>query len=278
MTADQALRQLLAGSGLTYQFLRQRGDRGRAAGDSRAGRSTTGSNVIQLDPVRVQAQHGAAAGRDRQPAAGLCRRPGGARRQGRPARQPRLHGHAVQPDDLHQRLHPEPAGALAHRRAGDRPDPAHGLSERQRLRRPRRDPRHPGLQPQFRLRRPLRDRAQPGGPDRRRTDRDLPRADRLPERRAAAGGRRDDQPGPEARDRRSDHARDRALLVGCAVRRRHRCRPPLRPGQRHRRARQCQLHLGADLRLEPDIREAGRDARASTIAATARGSMPTSAT
>lgn len=49
MTAEQALRQLLAGSGLTYQFTS--GNAVTIAGPSPA----AGSTAVQLDPVRVQA-------------------------------------------------------------------------------------------------------------------------------------------------------------------------------------------------------------------------------
>ena len=222
MTAEQALRQLLAGSGLTYQFtsanavtvagaapgagLERRAARSRA----RAGRRTAG------------------AGRDRQPAAALRRRPGRARRQGRPARQPRLHGHAVQRDDLHREVHAESAGAHADRRARRRSHHSPGLAERQRVRRPRHDPRHPRDQPQLRAGRPLRHRARPGGHDRRRTGRGVPRPLRLPERRPAERRRRHHQPGAQARHQRADHPGERALPVRRPARRHGRYRPPLR--------------------------------------------------
>ena len=48
MTAEQALRQLLAGSGLTYQFT-------SANAVTVAGPPVPGSGAVQLDPVRVQA-------------------------------------------------------------------------------------------------------------------------------------------------------------------------------------------------------------------------------
>jgi iron complex outermembrane recepter protein len=48
MTAEQALRQLLAGSGLTYQFT-------SANAVTVAGPAVPGSSAVQLDPVRVQA-------------------------------------------------------------------------------------------------------------------------------------------------------------------------------------------------------------------------------
>ena len=70
MTAEQALRQLLAGSGLSYQFTSA-----RAVTVSGVAGST---GAVQLDPVlRAGPATGAAAGRARQPAAGLRRRAGG---------------------------------------------------------------------------------------------------------------------------------------------------------------------------------------------------------
>ena len=218
-----------------------------------------GSSAVQLDPVRVQASRTAAAGRDRQPAAGLCRRPGRARRQGRPARQPRLHGHAVQRDDLHREVHAEPAGPHADRRAGRRPDIAVGHPQRQRVRRPRHDPRHHGVQPQFRLRRSLRHRPQSGRHDRHRARRGLPRTDRIPERRIAERGRRHHQPCPQARDGYADHAGHRSLQFGRAARRYRRRRPPLRAGQRDRSARRRHLLFGRHGRQQPGRRTPGAD-------------------
>ena len=52
MTADQALRQILSSSGLTYQIS---GNTVSVAGPPATAAPTTGSNVIQIDPVRVQA-------------------------------------------------------------------------------------------------------------------------------------------------------------------------------------------------------------------------------
>jgi len=53
MTAEQALRQLLAGSGLSYQFTS--GNAVTVTGAAPAAAPAAGSTAVQLDPVRVQA-------------------------------------------------------------------------------------------------------------------------------------------------------------------------------------------------------------------------------
>ncbi len=159
--------------------------------------------------------------------------------------------------------------------AGD-PTRSSGLAQRQRLRRSRHDPRHPGAGSNYGLGGIYG--IVPGQVDTTGVERveGLPWSDGLPERRPAQRRRRHGQSRTEARDGHADHPVIRALSFRWAGRRHGRCRAPLRSGQCARRPGQCDLHQRRDIGEQPDRRAPRARLWASISAATIPGSTPTS--
>ena len=228
MTAEQALRQLLAGSGLTYQFT-------SANAVTVAGAAPgPGSSAVQLDPVRVQAAAPPAQaeiGNLPPPYAGGQVARGG--KVGLLGNRDFMDTPFSETTYTEKYMQDQQARTLTDVLAGD-PTVRLGwpngnvFDDRVMIR---------GIlvfEPQLRPGRSLRHRARPGGHDRHRTGRGVPRTVRLPERRPAERRRRHHQPGAQARDQRADHAGERSLPVRRPARRHRRCRPPLRsrPGDR----------------------------------------------
>ena len=244
MSVDEALRRLLAGTGLTYSVLG-----GTTIALQRVGQAPADPSVLQLDPVQVQGvfpvPSQAMIDNIPPPYAGGQVATGG---QIGSARQPRRHGHAVQPDELHRPEGAGPAGADHSRRADRRSVGTHRPADRQQRRAEHDDPRLHRRKHGYRLWRALRPAADLFDRCRtRRTHRGAEGTERDAERHGAQRrDRRHDQRGAQARPRRADEPGDAGLQLGRAVRRRRRCRPPLRSGKRSGRAHQRRLSRRAD--------------------------------